>query len=355
MTIAEALAKSADVTAQVNGSLDAFFRQRIAEETDPAARQVLLCLRELTMNGGKRIRPLFCYWGWYGAGGSADDADIIEVAAALELFHTAALIHDDIIDDSDLRRGRPSVHLSLGKWHTEQGWQGESRRFGQNGALLAGDACLVWSEQVFQDSPLVRGSARARRLFGRLRISALYGEFLDLVGESRGGRLADALKIVRHKTASYTIRYPLQIGAALAGADEALLGAYDTFGLLLGEAFQLRDDVIGLFGAPELTGKEPLDDARKGKPTALIAMARELADPAQYARLDLLYGSERLGLDDLAELRNVVRATGAHAAIERMIGERHAGAIQAVRAAGLHPSALNELESLAAACVHRER
>ncbi|MEU2713939.1 polyprenyl synthetase family protein [Streptomyces sp. NPDC007205] len=355
MTITDALTESATVTARVDRSLEVFLQRRIADETDPAAHQLLVVLRDFILNGGKRVRPLFCYWGWRGAGGSADDPDLIAVAAALELFHAAALIHDDIIDDSDLRRGRPTVHLSLGKWHAEQDWQGESQAFGHHGALLAGDACLVWSEEMFNDSPLVVRGERARRLFARLRTSALYGEFLDLVGEARGGRLADALKIVRHKTASYTIRYPLQIGGALAGADEALLAAYDTFGLLLGEAFQLRDDVIGLFGAPELTGKEPLDDARKGKPTALIAVARKMADPVQHARLDLLYGSERLGLDDLAELRDVVRATGAPTVIERMIGERHTGAVQALRGAGIQPPALAELESLAAACVHRER
>jgi geranylgeranyl diphosphate synthase type I len=355
VTVTDALTESAAVTERVNRSLDAFLRQRLGGESDPAARQVLAVLRDFTLNGGKRIRPLFCYWGWRGAGGSPDDTDVIAVATALELFHTAALIHDDIIDNSDLRRGRPTIHLALDKWHAEQDWQGESQAFGHSGALLAGDACLVWSEELFHGNTLVARTEPARRLFARLRTSAVYGEFLDLVGEARGGRLADALKIVRHKTASYTVRYPLQIGGVLAGADEALLAAYDTFGTLLGEAFQLRDDLIGLFGAPELTGKESLDDARKGKPTALIAVARKLADPGQRARLDLLYGSERLGLDDLAELRDVVRAAGAHTVIERMIGERYAGAVRAVRGAGLRPRALTELETLAAACVHRER
>lgn len=355
MTLTDELTESAAVTARVNTSLDAFLQQRIAGETDSAARQVLMVLRDFTLRGGKRIRPLFCYWGWRGTGGSPDDTEVIAVAAALELFHTAALIHDDIIDNSDLRRGRPTVHLALDKWHAEQDWRGESEAFGQSGALLAGNACLVWSEEMFHNSSLVTRSDRARGLFARLRTSAVYGEFLDLVGEARGGRLTDALKIVRHKTASYTVRYPLQIGGALAGAEDTLLAAYDTFGLLLGEAFQLRDDLIGMFGAPALTGKESLDDARKGKPTALIAVARNQADPRQRARLDLLYGAEWLDLDGLVELRDVVGATGAPAVIERMIGERHADAVRALRTAGLQPSALAELESLAAASVHRER
>ncbi|MFE7899564.1 polyprenyl synthetase family protein [Streptomyces sp. NPDC057424] len=355
MTLTDERTESAAVTSRVNGSLDAFLKQRIAGETDPAAREVLTMLRDFTMNGGKRIRPLFCYWGWRGAGGSPDDADVITVAAALELFHTAALIHDDIIDNSDLRRGRPTLHLALDKWHAAQDWRGESRAFGESGALLTGNACLVWSEEMFHGSPLVTRRERARQLFARLRTSAVYGEFLDLVGETRGGLLSDALKIIRHKTASYTVRYPLQIGGALAGADDAVLAAYDTFGLMLGEAFQLRDDLMGLFGTSELTGKDASDDARKGKPTALIAVARKLADPEQHARLDLLYGVEQLGQDGLAELRDVVRATGAPAVIEQIIRDRHAGAVRALREAGLQASALTELESLAAASVHRER
>ncbi|GGQ46776.1 polyprenyl synthetase family protein [Streptomyces flaveolus] len=355
MTVTDALTESAAVTGRVNGSLDAFLRERLAGESDPAARTALALLRDFTLDGGKRIRPLFCYWGWRGAGGSPDDREVITVAAALELFHTAALIHDDIIDNSDLRRGRPTVHLSLDKWHAEQDWPGESRTFGQSGALLVGDACLIWSEELFHNSPLVTRREVARRLFARLRQSAVYGEYLDLVGETRCGRLDDALKIIRHKTASYTVRYPLQIGGALADASDELLAAYDTFGLLLGEAFQLRDDLIGLFGASEQTGKEPSDDARQGKPTALIAVARERADAGQRARLDLLYGDARLDLDGLAELRDVVRATGATAVVERMIRERHAGAVRALRGARVDPSALTELEALAATSVHRER
>ncbi|MFG2812087.1 polyprenyl synthetase family protein [Streptomyces sp. NPDC048410] len=355
MTVIDTPTESAAAVARVDSALEAFLQRRIDGESDPAAHQVLLVLREFILNGGKRIRPLFCYWGWRGAGGGTGNADVITVASALELFHTAALIHDDIIDDSDLRRGRPTVHLSLGKWHSEQGWHGESRTFGHSSALLAGNACLVWSEEMFHDSALVSSAESAARAFARLRSSAVYGEFLDLVGEARGGRLPDAMKIVRHKTAGYTIRYPLRIGGALAGADEELLRAYDTFGLLLGEAYQLRDDLIGMFGTPESTGKDPLDDARRGKPTALITVARRQADATRLRLLDRLYGSECLGLDDLAELRDVVRATGAPAVVEEMIDERHAGAVRALRQAGIRPLALAELETLAAACVHRER
>lgn len=355
MTLIDEFTASAAIASQVNGHLDAFLQERIAAESQSEVRDALGMLHTFTLNGGKRIRPLFCYWGWRGACGAADDTDIIAVAAALELFHTAALIHDDIIDNSDLRRGRPTVHLSLGQWHAGHDWRGESGAFGLSGALLAGNACLVWSEELFHANPLVVCHDRARKLFARLRTSAVYGEFLDLVGEVRGGRLSDAMKIVRHKTASYTVRYPLQIGGALAGADDTLMAAYDTFGLLLGEAFQLRDDLIGLFNTSTVTGKNAADDVRQGKPTALIAVAREQSDPRQRARLDELYGAERLGPDDLAELRAVVRATGAPAVIERMIRDRHAEAVRALRRADLEPSALTELESLAAASVHRER
>ncbi|SEQ48558.1 geranylgeranyl diphosphate synthase, type I [Streptomyces sp. yr375] len=361
MTLIDEFTESSAVAARVNGLLDDFLRERTTRETHPETRDVLETLRTFTLNGGKRIRPLFCYWGWRGAADPdayADTdacADVVAVAAALELFHTAALIHDDIIDNSDVRRGRPTIHRALGTWHAGHGWRGESGAFGQSGALLAGNACLVWSEELFHANPLVARDDRARRLFARLRTSAVYGEFLDLVGEARGGRLNDALKIIRHKTASYTVRYPLQIGGALAGADDTLMKAYDTFGLLLGEAFQLRDDLIGLFGAPEVTGKDGTDDVRQGKPTALIALARELADPRQSARLDLLYGAPEFRADDMGALRDVVTATGAPEAIERMIEDRHTDAVRALREAGVERSALAELESLAAAAVHRER
>ncbi|MER5970995.1 polyprenyl synthetase family protein [Streptomyces sp. NPDC002055] len=339
--------------ARVDAFLDAFLQERIEAEPDQETREALAELREFALRGGKRIRPLFCYWGWRGAGGAPDDPGVVAAAAALELFHTAALIHDDLIDRSDLRRGRPTMHVAMSRRHRSAGWRGDSGHFGLSSALLAGDACLVWSEEIFHDSPLVQRSKPARALFARLRSSAVYGEFLDLVGEARGGALQDALKIVRHKTASYTVRYPLQIGGALAGADEAVLAAYDYFGLRVGEAFQLRDDLVGFLGSPEQSGKNAADDARQGKPTALIAVARELAGEDQSARLRDLYGASWIGDEEVAELRDLVASTGAPAVVERMISDRYAEGVARLRTAAVHESALTELEQLATASLNR--
>lgn len=340
--------------AQIDGRLDSFLRGRLDAEPNSEARQALRLLHTFALRGGKRVRPLFCYWGWRGAGGAAGDGEVLGAAAALELFHTAALIHDDIIDESDLRRGRPTMHKSMGELHDASAWRGERGRFGLCGALLAGNACLVWSDELFHQSPLVARSGRARALFGRLRSSAVYGEFLDLVGEARDSTMDEALKIVRHKTASYTVRYPLQIGGALAGADEALLAAYDSFGLLIGEAFQLRDDLVGFLGTSGVSGKSAADDARRGKPTALIAVARELADTPQRACLDRLYGARWISDTEVARLRETVERTGAPAVIERMIHERHTEALSRLRGASLHPTARAELELLATASLNRD-
>jgi geranylgeranyl diphosphate synthase type I len=161
------------------------------------------------------------------------------------------------------------------------------------------------------------------------------------------------MEIVRRKTAGYTVRYPLWIGGALAEADDGLLAAYDAFGLLIGEAFQLRDDLIGFFGASEVTGKSATDDARQGKPTVLMAVAREMADPRQAERLDALYGVPWIGDAEVAELRDTVQATGARSVVERMIADRHAAALCHLRQAPIEPLALAALEGLAMAAVDR--
>ncbi len=350
----EATDSQAELRARIDDFLDAWLRERIDREAQPQVREALRFVHAFTMRGGKRVRPLFCYWGWRGAGGAPADPDVVAAAAALELFHTAALIHDDLVDASDLRRGRPSMHVAMSRWHAEGAWRGESAHFGRSGALLAGNACLVWSEEIFHGLRAVVANPAAREAFALLRTSAVYGEFLDLLGEARGSTIEGALSIVRHKTAGYTVRYPLQIGAALAGAEDDLKKAYSVFGLRIGEAFQLRDDLIGTLGSAEVTGKAVADDARQGKPTVLVAAARELADATQRARLDRLYGAPDLRSEQLAEIRRLIKDTGAPGVVEQMIADRHREALEALRAAPVHPTARQALELLAAASLHRD-
>jgi geranylgeranyl diphosphate synthase type I len=353
-TLVELTESQRAVRTRVDELLDTFLSAKVAVEPGHTGPEVLRLVRDFTLNGGKRIRPLFCYWGWRGAGGTLEDDRVITVASALELFHTAALIHDDLIDHSLERRGRPTLHRSLALVHQQADWRGSSEDFGYSSALLAGDACLVWSEEIFRSCPPAKGQERLDALFTLLRTEAIQGESLDIVGEASGASIADATEIIRRKTAGYTVRYPLQIGGVLAGADEALLAGYDAFGLLIGEAFQLRDDLLGFFGAPEVTGKSPLDDARQGKPTVLIAVARQMAGRRQAELIDALYGRPRLDAAEFAELRAAVEETGAREVVEQMIGDRHTDALARLRGVPIQEAALAMLESLAAAAVDRE-
>jgi geranylgeranyl diphosphate synthase type I len=280
------------------------------------------------VRGGKRLRPAFCYWGWRGAGG-ADCAEIVTAASALELFQAAALIHDDVMDDSATRRTLPSVHRRFAALHRSAGWSGDGERFGVSGAVLAGDLCLVWSDELFTASGLSEAGEAGRRgraIFDRMRAELMGGQYLDILEQAvasrrRTGATARARAVIRYKSAKYTVEQPLTIGAALAGADEVTLKGYAAFGLPLGEAFQLRDDLLGVFGDPEQTGKPAGDDLREGKRTVLVAHALDRAAPAQAARLERSLGDPALDADGVAALCEILQDTGAVAAVERLIAE----------------------------------
>jgi len=155
-----------------------------------------------------------------------------------------------------------------------------------------------------------------------MREEVVIGQYLDLLDQATTGSLASALRIALLKTAKYTVEHPLHIGGALAGGSSALQQAYTAFAVPIGEAFQLRDDILGVFGDPEQTGKPAIDDLREGKPTALIAIARKAATPSQAARIRALYGDPRLDMDGAAQLCGIIQDTGAVAAVEEMIAER---------------------------------
>jgi len=234
------------------------------------------------MAGGKRLRPAFCYWGWRGAGGDpAHDAAAMRASAALEFLQACALIHDDVMDGSDTRRGLPAVHRRFAGLHRTSEWLGSPEGFGVGAAILLGDLCLSWADQVlltagFPDHLVARGKA----VYDVMRTELMAGQYLDLLEQARGGGSVErALTVVRYKSAKYTIERPLHLGAALAGADASVVSAFSGYGLPLGEAFQLRDDILGVFGDPQETGKPAGDDLREGKRTVLIAVAVERSTP----------------------------------------------------------------------------
>jgi geranylgeranyl diphosphate synthase, type I len=333
--------------------LDRLLRDRQADATSPAERHLVETVRGLALGGGKRVRPLFCYWGWRGAGGTGAPAHVVAVAAALELFHVAALIHDDVIDESDVRRGRPSLHRALSDFHRSAGWRGDSDHFGRTSAVLAGDACLIWSDELLHGQDLGGRAAEIRALYARLRTETVRGEYLDVVGEAREGTVAEALTVAVLKTGGYTVRYPLQLGAHLAGADPGLLNAYDRFGARIGQAFQLRDDLCGLFGDPAVTGKSAADDVRRGKATALVALARDRADADRRRRIDALYGCPTITDTQVRLLRDLIEAVGARTAVEQMIADLRATALAELQHTDIPAAARTELGRLALRAVDR--
>ena len=271
------------VRTRVDPLLDAFLRERSrdVETLDPALAPVTRAIRELVAAGGKRLRPAFVYWGHRAAGG-VDDRGIVPVAAAVELLHTFALLHDDVMDRSETRRGSTAAHRALASEHRRGAWRGDPDWFGVSAAILAGDLTFVWADDLFEQSPAAPlALARARRGFSTLRAEVMAGQYLDLrLAALPCPDEASAQHVALLKSGRYTVTRPLQLGVALATGDPdpALTDALTTYGDAVGVAFQLRDDVLGLFGDPAETGKSCVDDLREGKRTLLVlrALARRV-------------------------------------------------------------------------------
>jgi geranylgeranyl diphosphate synthase type I len=325
--------------------------------------------------GGKRLRPAFCYWGWRGAGGP-DGPEIIKAAAALELLHAGALVHDDLMDASDTRRGQPSLHRQFEARHAGRRWHGSAGAFGMGMAILLGDLLICWTDEMFHASGLPPDALRrGRPVLDRMRTEVFAGQYLDLLGQAAGDEtVAGALRVVEFKTAKYTIERPLHLGAALAGAGlagpdgpfaggaragdggtgGALAAAYTAYGLPLGIAYQLRDDILGVFGDPAQTGKPAGDDVREGKRTVLLAIARSRATPGQAQVIDRYLGDPRLDEAGTAEVRAAITGTGAVAECERMIGRHASEAITALEDAPMTGEARQALAELAVAATARD-
>ncbi|GAA0954094.1 polyprenyl synthetase family protein [Actinocorallia libanotica] len=309
------------VRKEVDEALYAFVdRQRpvllsITEDLAP-----MLGALDSLLSGGKRLRPAFCYWSWRGAGG-ADCPEILAAAASLELLQASALIHDDVMDGSDTRRGQPSAHRKFEAMHHAEGWPGGSEAFGTGAAILLGDLVLSWCGEMFDTSGLPQEALSAGRpIYDIMRTEVMCGQYLDMLEQARGtGDVESALRVVKYKSAKYTIERPLHLGAAMAGASKEDLEALSSYGLPLGAAFQLRDDVLGVFGDPAETGKPAGDDLREGKRTALIALAYQEADAAQREALDKHLGDPDLDLEGVKKLRAILVDTKALESCETLI------------------------------------
>ncbi len=385
------------VAARVNCRLDDVLTPEIElwAAVDRELRQPMTTLRSALLDGGKRLRPAFCYWAFVGAGGDPDATLVIDAGAALELLHAAALIHDDVIDGSRLRHGTDTVHVAYANRHRTAAWRGDSDRFGAGVAILLGDLALAYGGRLLAGAP-----APAVAVFDEVRVEVNIGQYLDIVGAAHGAggagkvgvvrdagpagaapagaapggvgtagpvpgtlestadteAVARARRICRYKTAKYTVERPLHLGAALAAPDRAgeLAGPLSAFGLPLGEAFQLRDDLLDVFGDPALTGKPFGDDLREGKPTLLATLACAAATGPAARLLHERLGVATLSEPDILELRAVIEETGARAHVEAAIERLAAAAEAALRTLPVLPDARRALGDLAAFATGRD-
>ncbi len=336
----------------------------VAPEAAPLATSVAALL-----SSGKRLRASFAYWSWRAHGGLAgtpgEDA-VLRVGAALELFHAAALFHDDVIDDSDTRRGRPAAHREFAAAHRRDGLSGDAGRYGASVAILLGDLALIAGDAEFAAAVAVLpapAAASARAVFDEMRTEVTVGQYLDLLAQAQpwdddpAHIEAGARRVIRSKSARYSVQHPLSLGAALAGADDEALAACRAIGLPLGEAFQLRDDLLGVFGDPALTGKPAGDDLREGKRTVLVARALRLAQRAgDTATADLLrtrLGDPSLDAAQTARVADAIAATGAPDEVDKLIDELAGTALDLIERQGWPEDARARLVALARQSVDR--
>ncbi|MFE9611606.1 polyprenyl synthetase family protein [Streptomyces sp. NPDC006012] len=329
--------------------VDEVLTRFVAQETDqllaidadlgPVAEQV-----ETAVADGKRLRSAFCYWGWRAAG-QPDSEALLRASASMELVHAAAVVHDDLIDDSPLRHGRPTAHVALREALRRRPRAASAAR---SLAMLVGDLLMSLAGQLFAASGLPAAYlARARPLWAALARDLVAGECLEILRTGSAPDTSASLKVIRYKTAKYTVEQPLLIGGALAGASRRLREDYSAYGVPLGEAFQLRDDLLGLFGDPARTGKASADDLRASRPTAVLAEAWRLADEAERAQLRSALGRRGPDADRLRSVREVMDRLKAPDRVENMIGARVEEAVRAVHDMDVPAHAADALTVLA--------
>jgi geranylgeranyl diphosphate synthase type I len=316
-------------------------------------------LEEFVLRGGKRLRPAFAYWGWRAVADPNEPVapSTLRLFAALELLHACALVHDDVIDDSATRRGLPTVHRLFAQKHRDRSWSGSSEQFGLSAAILLGDLALVWADDIVATADLSPDAQRrVQRVWSDIRTEVLGGQYLDIVAESSGATtVASAMNVNTYKTASYTITRPLQLGVAAAADRPDVQAIFHEVGNDLGVAFQLRDDVLGVFGDPAVTGKPSGDDLRSGKRTVLLAEAIELAAKSDPGAAELLRSSVGTELSDaqVRDLRRVIESVGALAAVEEHIELLTTRSLDAIDAAPIDAQAKAGLAKLARLAANR--
>ena len=341
--------------AEIDGVLADFTKARsnalvdIGSELQPVAA----AMTEFITDGGKRFRPIFAYLGYLGTG-AAPRPEILKACTALELVHVCALIHDDVMDGSDTRRNKPAIHKLFQALHDDSSYQGNSERFGLASAILLGDLALVWADRLLVESGITREEfINAQEVFSDMRDELMAGQYLDVLeGALATTSVERSLKVARFKSGKYSIERPLHFGAALA--DRADFNeTYSNFGLPLGEAFQLRDDVLGVFGDPKVTGKPAGDDIREGKRTVLIAVTMENSSPSERKVVTSALGNHMLSDGEVEEIQAIIKSTGALAEVEKLITELTDQAISALQQSQVEGKIVGILKEMAIIATQR--
>lgn len=306
------------------------------------------------MASGKRLRPAFAYWGYRAAGGG-DNLEILKAATALEFLQACALIHDDVMDESDTRRGLPSSHRQFESLHDQNKWQGDAKQFGVGAAILLGDLCLSWADELLMNSGFPNPQLTdAKKLYDLMRTELLAGQYLDLLEQAKSNASIDnILQVITFKSAKYTIERPLHMGALLAGAESRTLQTLSDYGLPLGVAFQLRDDILGVFGDEKITGKPAGDDLREGKRTVLVATALNNTTGAEHELIKTSLGKKDLSAQTISDLQSILTSSGAVDEVEHLIEENRASALQAIQVDYIDEKAMFVLANLAVAATER--
>lgn len=354
-----------DFQTAISTTLEAFLQSAsdelciIGDELAPMARMA----GEFT-TGGKRLRPAFCYWGHAAVAGQPDTPEqreaLLRASASLDLLHVSALIHDDVMDASDTRRGMPAAHRQFEALHQQIDGRGSAESFGRAGAILLGDLLIMWSVQLLANAGVDSARlAAAQPLVEVMRNEVTAGQFLDVIGQARadseetGVAVARANRVVEYKSARYSVRRPVQFGAALGGAEETQLSALGRYGSPLGRAFQFRDDLLGVFGDEALTGKPAGDDLREGKRTVLIAHALDSASAGEATELDALLGDPDITADQIERGRHIIDRSGARQRVEETIDSFTDEALTALDQAEFTSPGRQALTLLAEAAVRR--
>lgn len=343
----------------VGDALTGFLDEQAGLAAHTGATALLGAARTCVM-GGKRLRPAFCYWGYVAAAGRpADPAPLMRVAASLDLLHASLLVHDDLIDGSDTRRGAPSAHRRLEKLLPGP----DASHFGEAAAILLGDLLFSWGAEMFESAGLSpEASRRAAPVLATMRSEVLLGQYLDVAAafgvtdrSTPQAQAETAERVLEFKSARYSVRRPAELGALLGDAPARLLTALGTYGSLVGRAFQLRDDLLGVFGDPAVTGKPAGDDIREGKRTVLVLQALEKGDTTQHRVLTSLLGSPGLGEEDLATARGIIEATGARSSCEELIASSTTKALTALEGIDMNTEGYSALVKLAELATDRDR